>query len=44
MQKNIILKKPIFENKKVYKNRIIDGSKIERLGFEYKYPNPLEYN
>lgn len=35
--------KPIFENKKEYKNRIIDGSKIERLGFEYKYPNPLEY-
>lgn len=35
--------KPIFENKKEYKNRIIDGSKIEKLGFEYKYPNPLEY-
>lgn len=35
--------KPVFENKKEYKNRIIDGSKIERLGFEYKYPNPLEY-
>jgi len=37
-------KKPIFENKKEYKNRIIDGSKIEKLGFEYKYPNPLEYD
>jgi len=35
--------KPIFKNKKEYKNRIIDGSKIERLGFRYKYPNPLEY-
>lgn len=35
---------PIFENKKVYKNRIIDGSKIESLGFRYKYPNPLEYD
>ena len=35
--------KPIFENKKEYKNRIIDGSKIQGLGFEYKYPNPLEY-
>jgi len=35
--------KSIFENKKEYKNRIIDGSKIESLGFEYKYPNPLEY-
>jgi len=34
---------PIFENKKEYKNRIIDGSKIEGLGFRYKYPNPLEY-
>ena len=35
--------KPIFENKKEYKNRIVDGSKIEGLGFEYEYPNPLEY-
>lgn len=35
---------PIFENKKEYKNRIIDGSKIEEFGFRYKYPNPLEYN
>lgn len=34
---------PIFKNKKEYKNRIIDGSKIESLGFRYKYPNPLEY-
>lgn len=35
--------KPIFENKKDYPNRIIDGSKIERLGFRYKYQNPLDY-
>jgi len=35
--------KPIFKNKKEYKNRIIDGSKIEGLGFEYEYSNPLEY-
>lgn len=34
---------PIFENKKDYEDRIIDGSKIEELGFRYKYPNPLEY-
>lgn len=36
-------KKLIFENKKEYKNRIIDGSKIEGYGFEYIYPNPLEF-
>ncbi|WP_424687455.1 MAG: hypothetical protein ACNI3H_04490 [Halarcobacter ebronensis] len=35
--------KPIFKNKKEYKERLIDGSKIEREGFKYKYPNPLEY-
>lgn len=35
--------KPIFKNKKEYKQRLIDGSKIEREGFRYKYPNPLEY-
>ena len=35
--------KPIFKNKKNYKNRLIDGSKIEKKGFKYKYPNPLEY-
>lgn len=34
---------PIFENKKSYKNRVVDGSKIEEKGFKYKYPNPLEY-
>ena len=33
----------IFINTKEYNNRIIDGSKIQSLGFEYKYPNPLEY-
>jgi len=36
--------KSIFENKKNYKNRVINGSKIESLGFRYKYPNPIEYN
>lgn len=41
--KKYAFEEPIFENKKEYKNRIIDGSKIEKLGFEYKYPNPLEY-
>jgi nucleoside-diphosphate-sugar epimerase len=35
--------KPIFENKKEYIHRIIDGSKIEDFGFRYKYPNPYEY-
>lgn len=35
--------KPIFKNKKEYIQRLIDGSKIEREGFRYKYPNPLEY-
>ncbi|WP_072681803.1 GDP-L-fucose synthase [Arcobacter sp. LA11] len=34
---------PIFENKKECKKRIVDGSKIERLGFRYDYPNPLEF-
>ncbi len=32
-----------FKNKKDYPNRIIDGSKIKKLGFSYKYPNPLNY-
>lgn len=36
-------KKPLFENKKEYPNRIVDGSKIEKRGFKYKYPNPLEF-
>ncbi|MCP4971525.1 MAG: GDP-L-fucose synthase [Arcobacter sp.] len=35
--------KPIFINKKEYKNRIINAEKIESYGFKYKYPNPLEY-
>ncbi len=37
--------KPILEytNKKVL-NRIIDGSKIESLGFRYKYQNPMQYD
>lgn len=36
-------KAPIFKNKKSYKDRLIDGSKIQKEGFRYKYPNPLEY-
>ncbi len=36
-------KPPIFKDKKEYKQRLIDGSKIEKKGFRYKYPNPLEY-
>lgn len=35
--------KPIFTEKKRYLERLIDGSKIEKVGFKYKYPNPLEY-
>jgi len=35
--------KPIYIKDEKYKNRIIDGSKIETLGFEYKYPNPLTF-
>lgn len=35
--------KPIFKKGRSYKNKIIDGSKIESLGFEYKFPNPLNY-
>lgn len=35
--------KPVFKDKKEYANRIIDGSKIEKEGFSYKYPNPLDY-
>lgn len=34
---------PIFKDKKEYKERLIDGSKIESKGFKYDYPNPLEY-
>ena len=33
----------IFKDEKGLKNRIIDGSKIESFGFEYKYPNPFTY-
>lgn len=36
--------KPIFEGKIEFENRIIDGSKIEKKGFKYKYPNPLDFN
>jgi nucleoside-diphosphate-sugar epimerase len=35
--------KPIFENKKEYEKRLVNGLKIEEVGFRYKYPNPLEY-
>ena len=35
--------KSIFKGEKGLKNRIIDGSKIESLGFKYKYPNPFDF-
>ncbi|MGM0518563.1 MAG: hypothetical protein ACQERD_02840 [Campylobacterota bacterium] len=37
--------KPIFEEDSLNteNNRLIDGTKIESLGFKYQYPNPLEY-
>jgi nucleoside-diphosphate-sugar epimerase len=35
--------KPIFKNDKVFKDRIIDGSKIESLGFKYKYSSPFDF-
>lgn len=35
---------PIFKETKEEKNRIINGNKIEKLGFEYKFPNPLRYD
>ena len=35
--------KSIFKDKRGLKNRIIDGSKIEKLGFKYKYSNPFEF-
>lgn len=40
---NFGFEKPIFKDKKVYKERLIDGSKIEKEGFKYEYPNPLFY-
>lgn len=36
--------KPVFvENKEEFINRIIDGSKIEKLGFEYKYYDAFKF-
>lgn len=34
---------PIFNDNKSFLNRVIDGSKIEKLGFEYKYNNVFEF-
>ncbi len=34
---------PIFLDNKSFLNRIIDGSKIEKLGFEYMYNNVFEF-
>lgn len=34
---------PIFIDNKSFLNRVIDGSKIEKLGFEYKYNNVFEF-
>ena len=36
-------KESIFKDEKGLKNRIIDGSKIENLGFKYKYSNPFDF-
>ena len=41
--KKFNFKESIFKDEKALNNRIIDGSKIESLGFEYKYPNPFEF-
>lgn len=41
--KNYSFEKPIYKNTKEYKNRVIDSSKLEGLGFVYKYSNPLKY-
>lgn len=35
--------KPIFLDNKEFLNRLIDGSKIEKLGFTYKYNNAFEF-
>lgn len=35
--------KPIFLDNKEFLNRLIDGSKIEKLGFSYKYNNVFEF-
>ena len=35
--------KPIFLDNKEFLNRLIDGSKIEKLGFIYKYNNAFEF-
>ena len=35
--------KPIFLDNKEFLNRLIDGSKIEKLGFSYKYNNAFEF-
>lgn len=34
---------PIFLDNKEFLNRLIDGSKIEKLGFTYKYNNAFEF-
>ena len=41
--KKFNFKESIFKDEKGLKNRIVDGSKIENFGFEYKYPNPFNY-
>ncbi len=35
---------PIFVEEDILENRIIDGSKIEKLGFKYKYDDPINFN
>ena len=36
-------KESIFKDEKGFKNRIIDGKKIEDEGFKYKYSNPFDF-
>jgi nucleoside-diphosphate-sugar epimerase len=41
--KKYAFEKSIFTDDKGLKNRIIDGSKINSLGFKYKYSNPFDF-
>lgn len=41
--KKYAFEKPIFLENKNFLNRLINGEKIEKLGFIYKYNNPFEF-